>query len=95
MTPAKTILAFCLLGVFTSAAHAELKCGPKDTKETQAGTVMCCYSETKTETCGDRAKTAKTGDTIDCGKTTKKTEKTCVDIKTRTKQLEDEAKKKK
>ena len=94
MIAAKALLALCLFGVFTSAAHAELKCGPKDTKDLQGGTVMCCYTETKTETCGDRGKTAKAGDTIDCGKTTKKTEKTCVDIKTRTKQLEADAKKK-
>ena len=88
MIPAKAILALCLGGVFTSAAHAELKCGPKDTKETQAGQVMCCFTETRTETCADRAKTAKTGDKIDCGTTKINKEKTCVDIKTRTKQLE-------
>jgi hypothetical protein len=94
MIPAKAILALCLLGVFTSAAHAELKCGPKDTKDLQGGTVMCCYTETKTETCADRAKTAKAGDKIDCGLTKINKEKTCVDIKTRTKQLEADAKKK-
>jgi hypothetical protein len=94
MIPAKAILALCLFGVFTSAARAELKCGPNDKKEMQGGQAMCCYTETKTETCGDRAKTAKTGDTIDCGKTKISTAKTCVDIKTRTKQLEDQAKKK-
>jgi hypothetical protein len=88
MIPAKAILALCLFGVFTSAAHAELKCGPKDTKETQGGQAMCCYSETSTETCADRAKTAKAGDTIDCGKTKINTKKTCVDIGTRSKQLE-------
>jgi len=95
MNPAKTFLALCLFGVFTSAAHAELKCGPNDKKETQAGQVMCCYTETKTETCGDRAKTAKAGDKIDCGMKKVSTEKTCVDIKTRTKQLEAESKNKK
>jgi hypothetical protein len=94
MIPAKAILALGLFVVFTSAAHAELKCGPKDTKETQAGQVMCCYTEKKTETCADRAKTAKPGDTIDCGKTKVSTEKTCVDIKTRSKQLEAEKNKK-
>jgi hypothetical protein len=95
MIPAKVVLALCLFGVFTSVAHAELKCGPKDTKETQGGQVMCCYTETKTETCADRAKTAKAGDKIDCGVTKKNTEKTCVDIKTRSKQLEADAKNKK
>ena len=95
MIPPKAILALCLFGVFTSAAHAELKCGPNDKKETQGGQVMCCYSESKTETCADRAKTAKTGDTIDCGKTKINTAKTCVDIKTRSKQLEADAKNKK
>ena len=93
MIPAKAVLALCLLGVFTSAAHAELKCGPNDTKDQQGGQVMCCYTETKTETCADRAKTAKTGDKIDCGATKITKEKTCVDIKTRTKQLEAEKKK--
>ena len=88
MIPAKAVLALCLLGIFTSAAQAELKCGPKDTKETVGGQVMCCYTETKTETCADRAKTAKTGDKIDCGATKINKEKTCVDIKTRTRQLE-------
>jgi len=94
MIPAKAVLALCLFGVFTSAAHAELKCGPKDTKETQGGQVMCCSTEKKTETCADRAKTAKVGDKIDCGSTKINTEKTCVDIKTRTKQLEADSKKK-
>ena len=50
MIPAKTTLALFLFGVLTSAAHAELKCGPNDTKDQQGGQVMCCYTETKTET---------------------------------------------
>ena len=47
MIPAKTTLALFLFGVFTSAAHAELKCGPNDTKDQQGGQVMCCYTETE------------------------------------------------
>jgi hypothetical protein len=88
MNSAKAIVALCLFGILTSTAHAELKCGPNDTKEMQAGHAMCCYTETSTETCGDRAKTAKVGDKIDCGKTKINTKKTCVDIGTRSKDLE-------
>lgn len=89
MIPAKTLLALCLLGVFTSAAHADAKCGPKDTKETQAGRPMCCYTEeSKTRACDNQGKTSKAGEYIDCGKTTIKTTKTCVDLLARSRELE-------
>ena len=86
MTPAKTFLALCLFGVLTSTAHAEMKCGPTDTKETQGGMPMCCYTETKAPTCGTQKTSS--GEYLDCSKIKKTTTKTCVDLRTRSKELE-------
>jgi hypothetical protein len=86
MKTVKGILAVCLLGAFTSLAHANAACGPGETEETVLRVKSCCKTATKDKTCDK-------GPLIDCAKKIE-TSKTCEGVIDRERRLKRELRKK-